>query len=69
MHGTLDGSVPVRHSDLLSKRLAMAGVPFVYYRIEGWAHCMNWFSPLAERSLWQVYRFLKQYAPSAIMAT
>ena len=69
MHGTLDGSVPVRHSDLLSKRLAVAGVPFVYYRIEGWAHCMNWFSPLAERSLWQVYRFLKQYAPSAIMAT
>jgi hypothetical protein len=30
---------------------------------------MNWFSPLAERSLWQVYHFLKQYAPSAIMAT
>ena len=67
MHGTLDGSVPVRHSDLLARRLEAAGVPFVYDRINGWAHCMSWFSPLAERTLWQIYHFLKQHVPSADM--
>ncbi len=64
IHGTLDGSVPVRHSDLLAKRLQAANVPCVYDRIEGWPHCLTWFSPLAERTLWQMYHFLKEHVPS-----
>jgi hypothetical protein len=28
---------------------------------------MSWFSPLAERTLWQIYHFLKQHVPSADM--
>ena len=64
IHGTLDGSVPVRHSDLLARRLQVASVPFVYDRIEGWPHCLTWFSPLAERTLWQIYHFLKKHVPS-----
>jgi acetyl esterase/lipase len=64
MHGTLDGSVPVQNSDLLAERLEALGVPLTYDRIEGWAHCMSWFSPIAERTLWQTFHFLKQHCPS-----
>ncbi len=64
IHGTLDGSVPVRHSDLLAKRLQAAHVPFIYDQIDGWPHCLTWFSPLAERTLWQIYHFLKRHVPS-----
>ena len=67
MHGTLDGSVPVKHSDLLAQRLEEAKVPVMYDRIDGWAHCMQWFSPIAERTLWRTYHFLRQYAPSDFM--
>ncbi|MFT5172587.1 MAG: acetyl esterase/lipase [Gammaproteobacteria bacterium] len=69
MHGTIDGSVPVQHSDLLAARLKALGVPLTYDRIEGWAHCMSWFSPIAERTLWQIFHFLKQHCPSDRMAS
>lgn len=67
MHGSIDGSVSVRNSDKLAQALEAKGVPFVYDRIEGWPHVMDFFSPLGERSLWQTYHFLKKHMPSAAM--
>jgi triacylglycerol lipase len=64
MHGSIDGSVSVKNSDELAKALEAEEVPFVYDRIEGWPHLMDFFSPIGERSLWQVYQFLKRYMPS-----
>jgi acetyl esterase/lipase len=68
IHGSIDGSVSVRNSDNLARALEAAGVPFVYDRIEGWPHVMDFFSPIGERSLWQTHRFLARYMPSDEMA-
>ena len=68
VHGSLDGSVSVQNSDALSAQLATAGVPYVYDRIEGWPHAMDFFSPIGERTLWQAYRFLEAHMPSEEMA-
>ncbi|MFV0276833.1 MAG: prolyl oligopeptidase family serine peptidase [Parahaliea sp.] len=67
IHGTLDTSVPVWHSDKLSEKLGDAQVPFIYDRIEGWPHDMDLFSPLGERTLLQCYGFLKTLAASGAM--
>lgn len=64
VHGSLDGSVSVKNSDALSDMLEVANVPYTYDRIEGWPHGMDFFSPIGERTLWQVYQFLKTYMPS-----
>jgi len=64
IHGTLDGSVSVKNSDNLAKILELKKVPYVYDRIEGWPHVMDFFSPIGERSLWQIHRFLQQHMPS-----
>ncbi|MBT8081426.1 MAG: alpha/beta hydrolase [Gammaproteobacteria bacterium] len=69
MHGSLDGSVSVKNSDNLAKVLEARNVPFVYDRIEGWPHVMDFFSPIGERSLWQTYQFLKRYMPSEEMGS
>jgi len=67
IHGTLDGSVSVRNSDKLARALESSNVPFIYDRIEGWPHLMDFFSPIGERSLWQVHRFLQEHMPSEEM--
>ena len=67
IHGSIDGSVSVENSDNLALALESEGVPFVYDRIEGWPHLMDFFSPIGERSLWQTYQFLKRYMPSEEM--
>ena len=67
IHGTLDGSVSVRNSDNLARVLESNNVPFIYDRIEGWPHLMDFFSPIGERSLWQIHRFLEEYMPSEEM--
>lgn len=67
MHGTLDGSVSVKNSDNLAKVLELKKVPYVYDRIEGWPHVMDFFSPIGERSLWQIHRFLEDHMPSEEM--
>jgi len=64
IHGSLDAIVPSKNSDLLAEKLKSAGVPVNYDKIEGWSHVMDFFSPIAERTLWQCYHFLKKYAPS-----
>ena len=64
IHGSIDGSVSVLNSDALSARLKTAGVPVVYDRVEGWPHGMDFFSPIGERSLWFIHRFLKEHMPS-----
>ena len=69
IHGSLDGSVSVKNSDSLAKTLKSRSVPFVYDRIEGWPHVMDFFSPIGERSLWQIYHFLKIYMPSEEMTS
>lgn len=68
IHGTLDGSVSVRNSDRLAQALESNGVPFTYDRIDGWPHLMDFFSPIGERSLWQIHRFLEQHMPSEEMS-
>jgi triacylglycerol lipase len=67
MHGTLDGSVSVKNSDNLAKVLEAKKVPYVYDRIEGWPHVMDFFSPIGERSLWQIHNFLEAHMPSEKM--
>src|SRR6056297_911137 len=67
IHGTLDGSVSVKNSDRLASVLESKKVPYVYDRIEGWPHVMDFFSPIGERSLWQIHRFLKDNMPSEKM--
>jgi acetyl esterase/lipase len=67
IHGTLDGSVSVKNSDNLAKVLESKKVPYVYDRIEGWPHVMDFFSPIGERSLWQIHKFLEGHMPSEEM--
>jgi acetyl esterase/lipase len=69
IHGSLDGSVSVKNSDNLAKVLESRDVSFVYDRIEGWPHVMDFFSPIGERSLWQIYHFLKSHMPSEEMSS
>lgn len=64
IHGSIDGSVSVKNSDRLAAALENVGVPYIYDRIEGWPHVMDFFSPVGERSLWQIHRFLMSYMPS-----
>ena len=64
IHGSLDGSVSVKNSDALSSRLKTVGVPFKYDRVKGWPHAMDAFSPIGERSLWHIHRFLRNHMPS-----
>ena len=68
IHGSLDGSVPVANSDALKARLDEAGVPCTFDRIEGWSHAMDLFSPIGERCLWQIHRFLQSCMPSEQMS-
>jgi dipeptidyl aminopeptidase/acylaminoacyl peptidase len=69
IHGSIDGSVSVKNSDNLAKVLESRNVAFVYDRIEGWPHVMDFFSPIGERSLWQIYHFLKSHMPSEEMSS
>lgn len=64
MHGSIDGSVSVKNSDHLSSVLDANGVIYTYDRIEGWPHVMDFFSPVGERTLWQIHKFLEQHMPS-----
>ncbi|MCK5308476.1 MAG: alpha/beta hydrolase, partial [Zetaproteobacteria bacterium] len=69
IHGSIDGSVSVKNSDALAEMLGLVGVAHTYDRIEGWPHGMDFFSPIGERTLWQIYQFLKTYMPSDEMKT
>lgn len=64
IHGSLDGSVTVKNSDNLAQELESKKVPYVYDRIEGWPHLMDFFSPIGERTLWQIHKFLHEHMPS-----
>jgi acetyl esterase/lipase len=64
VHGSLDGSVSVKNSDNLAQTLESNNVHYVYDRIEGWPHVMDFFSPIGERSLWQIHKFLQEHMPS-----
>ena len=64
VHGAIDGSVSVQNSDALSAMLREVGVPYTYDRVDGWPHAMDFFSPIAERTLWFIYQFLKTHMPS-----
>lgn len=64
VHGSIDGSVSVLNSDALSSSLENSGVRYTYDRVEGWPHGMDFFSPIGERTLWHIYKFLKANMPS-----
>lgn len=69
IHGSIDGSVSVQNSDALAARLDALGLSYEYDRVEGWPHAMDLFSPIGERSLWFVRRFLEQHMPSDEMVS
>ena len=68
IHGSLDGSVSVQNSDSLVRHLDEAGVQYTYDRVDGWPHAMDFFSPIGERSLWFIHRFLREHMPSDKLA-
>ncbi len=68
IHGALDGSVSVQNSDSLVRHLERTGVTYTYDRIEGWPHAMDFFSPIGERCLWHIHRFLLENMPSRKLA-
>ncbi len=50
--------------DNLAQVLESKKVQYVFDRIEGWLHVMDFFSPIGERSLWQIPKFIQQHMSS-----
>lgn len=63
LHGTIDDVVPIEQSDMLAKKLAGLGVPYVYDRLEGWPHAMDLAESVNERCQWFMNQFFAKYLP------
>ncbi len=61
LHGTVDELVPINQADILAKKLAAVGVPYIYDRLPGWPHSMDTAKPVNERCLWYMERFFDRY--------
>ncbi len=59
LHGTIDGVVPVRHSDLLNSELSRFGVPTDYHRLKGWGHVMDRSQAVYEYHIFYMREFIK----------
>jgi len=59
LHGTIDGTVPIRHSDLLNSELEKVGVFTQYHRLEGWGHVMDRSQSVYEYHLFYMRKFIK----------
>jgi acetyl esterase/lipase len=60
LHGTIDTTVEVAHGDWLNERLAAAGVPHEYERIDGWPHTMDLARPVNNYFKRRIETFLRQ---------
>ncbi len=65
LHGTVDALVPINQADILAKKLAAVGVPYIYDRLPGWPHSMDTAKPVHERCLWYMDRFFDRYLKEA----
>lgn len=65
LHGTVDALVPINQADILAKKLAAVGVPYIYDRLPGWPHSMDTAKPVNERCLWYMDRFFDRYLKRA----
>jgi acetyl esterase/lipase len=65
LHGTVDALVPINQADILAKKLAAVGVPYIYDRLPGWPHSMDTAKPVNERCLWYMDRFFDRYLKQA----
>ena len=61
LHGTVDALVPINQADILAKKLADVGVPWVYDRLPGWPHSMVLAKCVNDRCLWFMDRFFDRY--------
>ena len=63
-HGTVDQTVPVKHSDLLAAKLKELGIFYMYDRVEGWPHTMDLAREINDRCQFIIREFLQQvFAP------
>jgi len=63
LHGTIDDVVSIDQSDMLARKLAELGVPYVYDRLEGWPHAMDLAEAVNERCQWFMNQFFAKYLP------
>lgn len=63
IHGTADSMVPIAQSEALVEKLREAQVPFVFDRIPGWPHAMDYSRPVNDRVVWLTERFLVRSMP------
>jgi len=55
--------VPIAQSEALVEKLREARVPFVFDRIPGWPHAMDYSRPVNDRVVWLTERFLVRSMP------
>jgi len=63
LHGTKDSIVPVEESDRLAAKLEEAGVPYVYDRLDGWPHAMDFALEVNKRFQYFTDAFFSRYLP------
>lgn len=61
VHGTIDQTVPLAQSDALAAKLAEAGVPYVYDKIEGWPHTLDAAAGVNEHCQYVLDKFMSRY--------
>ena len=61
VHGTVDTLVPIFQSDWLAEKLKEQGVPYVYTRIDGWPHGMDFVSDVNRHTRALILRFFDQH--------
>ena len=62
-HGSIDETVPVAQSDMLTKKLKAVGVPVTYDRLTGWPHTMDAAAVVNRRCRRLMNRFFDKYLP------
>jgi dipeptidyl aminopeptidase/acylaminoacyl peptidase len=63
LHGSSDEIVPVEDSDQLAAKLKECGVSFLYDRVDGWPHGMDFSAALKARCMHFMKAFLDRYLP------
>jgi acetyl esterase/lipase len=65
-HGTIDDIVPIDQGDSLVAKLRELGVPYEYYRMDGWPHTMDLAVPVNEFFRARVEQFLAKHLAGPI---
>jgi len=61
VHGTIDQTVPIAQSDALAAKLAEAGVPYFYDKIEGWPHTCDAVAGVNEHCQYVLDKFMRRF--------